>query len=217
MAATQLQVETRQTRGKGASRQLRMREQIPGVLYGPGFPSMALALSPKDLLKGLSTPRRRNVVFSLRVGSDEHFAMVQDLQIHPVTRALLHADFYRVDPEGEVAANVPLRTEGKSPGVVGGGVLRTAKRDLPVRARPDRIPVEIVVDISKLEMHGEVCVRDLPLDEGVRVALPEDQKVVWVATPRRVAEEATAEAAPGEGEAPAEAPAAGAPTPESKG
>jgi len=204
MAATQLQVETRDGRGKGANRQLRMRERIPGVLYGPGFPSLALALSPKELLKGLSTPYRRNVVFALRVGSDEHFAMVKDVQIHPVTRALLHADFYRVDPEAEVSVNVPLSTTGKAPGIVAGGNLRTLQRDLPVRARPERIPVEIVVDISKLEMHGEISVSELPLSEGVTVALPADQKVVWIAAPRRQAEEAGAE---GEGEA-AAAPAA---------
>jgi large subunit ribosomal protein L25 len=195
-----------------------MQEQIPGVLYGPGFPAVALTLSPKELLKGLSTPHRRNVVFSLRVGNDEHFAMVKELQIHPVTRALLHADFYRVDPEGEVAASVPLHTQGKCPGVVAGGVLRTARRELPVRARPELIPVDIVVDISKLEMHGEVCVRDLPLAEGVRVALPDDQKVVWVAAPRRKAEEAAAGEGAPEGEAAAaEAPAGGAAPSESKG
>ncbi|HKU37920.1 MAG TPA: 50S ribosomal protein L25, partial [Polyangiales bacterium] len=89
-------VEARDLTGKNAARQLRARGLVPAVFYGPSTSPAGIAVSPKELIAALSTPHGRNAVITLNVAGKPELAMVQDLQIHPVTRKPLHVDFYRV-------------------------------------------------------------------------------------------------------------------------
>ena len=189
MDAHPLTTEPRTDRGKGAARQMRMRNKIPGVLYGPGMEPATLALAPKELNEALSGPYRRNQLLQLKLADTEHLALVRELQVHPVTRAFLHVDFYRVDPEREVEVAVPLRTQGKAKGVVSGGELRVTLRDVPVRARPTAIPAEIVVNVSELDLGDVVRGSDLPLPEGVSTTLDPHRSVVACSVPRRQKDE----------------------------
>src|SRR5262245_7502149 len=97
MPTQSLVAETRQQTGKGAARQLRTRGLVPAVCYGAGQEPTGLAVSPKELVAVLSTAHGRNVLLTLQIAGKPQLAMVQDLQIHPVTRRPLHVDFYRVD------------------------------------------------------------------------------------------------------------------------
>src|SRR6185503_9393702 len=91
-----LPAEVRNLRGKGPARQLRMQGKIPAVLYGPGGDTVALSVDPSALVKVLTTPFRRNQLLELDVGGQKQLATIKDLDIHPVSRAVRHADFYRV-------------------------------------------------------------------------------------------------------------------------
>lgn len=216
MDAHTLTTEPRADRGKGAARQLRMRDKIPGVLYGPGVEPTAIALAPKELHAALSGPYRRNQLMQLKLQDTEHFALVRELQVHPVTRAFLHVDFYRVDTEKVIEVPVPLRTEGKAKGVVAGGEVRVTLRHVPVRARPGDVPAEIMVDVSELDMNEFIRAKDLPLPEGVTTALEPERTVIACSVPRRQKEEEeeTAAAAGGaEGAAPATSSAGDADAP----
>ena len=207
MDATPLTTELRTDRGKGAARQLRMNDKMPGVLYGPGLEPIALTVAPKELAHALSGPYRRNQLLSLKVQDKEHLALIRELQVHPVTRAPLHADFYRVDPEQSVEVLVPLKVSGRAKGVVAGGELRVLYRDLPVRAKPANIPSEIAIDVTNLELNETIDVSSLAPGEGAEVAMPGTRHVVVCQMPRRRPEEE--EGAGGPPGAPGAAPAAG--------
>lgn len=200
MQTQSLVAVTRTPAGKGAVRQLRMREQIPAVLYGPGVQATPLALSPKELTRALSTPFGRNVLFKLEAGG-EHFAMVKELQIDPVTRKPLHVDFYKVDVSKPVDVNVPFVAEGRAKGVVGGGELRVYFRVLPVRAVPELIPFEIRVNVSNLDLTEAIRAKDLELPAGVQVRLDAERKLTSVETARKLAPEEGEPGAPGAPEA----------------
>jgi large subunit ribosomal protein L25 len=202
-----LTTESRAQTGKSAARQLRARGLVPAVYYGPAAEPTGLAVSPKELVAALSTEFGRNAVLSLKVGGKDELAMVQDLQIHPVTRKPLHVDFYRVDTEQRIQRGVPFVAEGKAKGVVAGGELVVIYRVLPLRAKPGQFPAKITVDVTNLEIGDHVKVKDLSLPEGVEVVLPSERNVVSVVTMRKRKEEEEAAAAAG---APGAAPAAGA-------
>jgi len=208
METQSLKVQIRNTKGKGPAKQMRAKGDLPAIFYGPGQPGVALSVPPKELLTGLRTKFGRNVLFKLDVEGKEEFAMLSELQIHPVTREPVHADFKRVDLEVPVSVRVPLVVEGRAKGVVKGGELRVNFRTLPLQAKPSQIPAAVVVDVTELEIHQATRVKDLALPEGVRVALPAEQAVVAVATERKIVEE---EAAPGAAAAAAPAAAAKAP------
>jgi large subunit ribosomal protein L25 len=206
-----LSAEKRDQTGKGAARQLRIRGLVPAIYYGPGQAPTGIAVSPKELVAALSTEHGRNALLTLKMAGGDQLAMVQDVQVHPVTRRPLHVDFYRVDAEHVIERLVPLLVEGKAKGVVGGGELVVIYRSVPLRAKPGTFPARVTVDVTPLEIGDHVKVSELKLPEGVEAALPADRSVISCTTIRKAREEEEAAvAAPG-------APATGATVPPAAG
>jgi large subunit ribosomal protein L25 len=185
MEAHALSTELRQETGKNAARRLRAKGLIPAVYYARGVEPVGLAVSPKELAAALSTSHRRNKLFKISVNGEDKFVVVQDLQIHPVTRQPLHVDFCGMDPSQPVDRMVPLTTTGRAAGVVAGGELRVLFRSLPVRATMDIFPDVINLDVSKLNLGDSITVQDIQLAEGVSVQMPAERNVVTVAVSRR--------------------------------
>jgi large subunit ribosomal protein L25 len=196
MEAQTLQAEVREKSGKGPARQLRMRGLIPAIFYGPGTEPLKLAVSAAELERRLAGPHGRNQLLELEIGAEKKLALVRDLAIDPVTRAILHADFYSVARDRKVDAIVPFETQGRAAGVQKGGFLRKLYRVLPVRAFPQDIPASIVVDIAPLDIGQAVRVQDLPLPPGVECTYAPDRRVIFIDAKERKKAEAE-EAAPG--------------------
>ena len=192
-----LVAESRPQTGKGAARQLRAKGLVPAVYYGPGHEPTGLAVSPKELIAALTSAHGRNTLINLQIDGKSESALVQDVQIHPVTRHPLHVDFFRVDLQKEIEREVPFVTDGRAKGVVAGGEQSVIYRTLPLRAKPGTFPSSVHVDVTNLEIGDHIKVKDLQLPEGVTVALPAERNVVSVTTVRKRKEEEEAAAAPG--------------------
>lgn len=207
MESLKLATENRTETGKTAARRARAAGLIPGVFYGPSAKPLNLAVAPKVLSQALSTPKRRNVLLELSVDGKPRYAMLKELQVHPVTRAIRHVDFYEVALDRPVQTRVPFVTEGRAKGVIAGGELNVIYRELPVRATPDKIPALITVDVTNMALGDFLHTKELNLPEGVEVTLEPDRSLVSCLEPRKrpTEDEATPGAKPGEGAA---APAA---------
>jgi len=201
METQTLQAEVREGSGKGPARQLRKQGRIPAVFYGPGVDTIRVSVSPKELVRALSTDMGRNQVLALSVGGDEHLAMVKDLQVDPVGRHPIHVDFYRVSEDRPVTVKVPLRTRGRAAGVQKGGKMRVVFRELPVKARPGDLPPAITVEVTSLELGQIVKVSDLPLPDGVEVLFSPERRVILVGEDKRAKQAAEEAAAAAAGEA----------------
>lgn len=196
MEAQTLQAEVREKSGKGPARQLRARGLIPAIFYGPGTEPLKLAVSPLALEKTLTGDHGRNQLLELDVAGEKKLALVRDLEIDPVTRNILHVDFYSVARDRKVDAIVPFESQGRAVGVQRGGFLRKVYRELPIRAFPQDVPAAIVVDISQLDIGEVVRVADLPLPPGVEVRYPAERRVLFIdAKERRRGEEEAGPAA----------------------
>jgi len=89
----------------------------------------------------------------LDFGDKKVNAILQDIQFHPVTDKILHADFYELNDDKPITMEIPVILSGTAPGVLNsGGVLRRNKRKLKVKAIPAKLPDSIDVDISSLEL-----------------------------------------------------------------
>jgi large subunit ribosomal protein L25 len=190
--------------GKGPSRRLRTAGKIPAVAYGADIAATALAVSPKELKRILSGELGLNTVVELEVdGKIRMHTLVVDYQIHPVTRAILHADFKKIDLDKPVDVEVTLELVGKSAGVTMGGELHQIFKKLPVRCRPGQIPVKLVHDVTELGLDQAAHVKELKLPEGVEILLPPERTIatVYTAKKRKDDEEAAADAAPAAGTA----------------
>lgn len=186
MTTNSLEASIRPNQGKGPCRRLRAQGLMPAVAYGAGMEATPLAVSPKALAKILAGEHGLNTVVDIQVTGQSSFpALVVDYQIHPVTRALLHADFKKISLEETVDVEVKLELTGKPEGVTAGGELHQVFRKLPVRCRPALIPVKLVHDVTSLGLDTAAHVKDLNLPEGVEVLLPPERTVAAVVSAKK--------------------------------
>ncbi|MCB0804591.1 MAG: 50S ribosomal protein L25 [Bacteroidales bacterium] len=144
--------------GKKDAKKNRREGKIPCVLYG-GKEQIHFTLDESDFKPIIFTPE----VFILKIEIDgtEHTAILQDIQYHPVTDSILHADFLEVIDGKPVVIGVPLKFTGNAPGVIKGGKLRKKIRKLTVRGMVDDLPDFIEISINKLDLNDNVKVKDV--------------------------------------------------------
>ncbi len=195
MTTNTLDATVRESHGKGSCRRLRALGQMPAVAYGNDLTATAVAVSPKELGRILSGERGLNTVVELKVNGQPMPTLVVDYQIHPLTRALLHADFKKIDLDKTVDVEVKLELTGRPQGVTMGGTLHQVFRKLPIRCKPGQIPVTLVHDVTELTLDAVAHVKDLKLPEGVQVLLPPERTVAAVVIAKRAKEEEEAPAA----------------------
>jgi large subunit ribosomal protein L25 len=206
MKSITIQGTKRESVGKKSTKALRDAELVPCVVYGGGEP---LNFSAEErAFKGLVyTPEAHTV--SIEVDGQTIPAVLQDIQFHPITDKILHADFYQLSDDKPVVMEVPVRITGRSKGVVAGGVLRQSFRKLKVKAIPANLPDEIVVDITSLKIGNKLYIGGIKA-EGYSFMHPDNAVVVAVKMSRNamkgavVEDDDEEEVATEEGAAPAE-------------
>ena len=197
METVEIQVNTREPGSKQKARRLRRQGNIPGVLYGPKLSPVPLELNRKDFLTRVAGLEGSHLVRMKSESSSlaDKVALVKEMQFHPVTGDILHADFYEVDLTAKIQVNVPLHFVGKAAGVVRGGILQPVVREIEVECLPLDIPEFFNVEVSGLDIGDSVHVEDLPMPEGV-TAIYESNFTLVTVVPPTVEEAPAAEAAP---------------------
>ena len=167
--------------GKGTARKLRADGRIPVVVYGGGDP-VALDLDPRELTTLRKQTLGWNTPVSINVdgGDDISLALLKDVQRHPVSGNVIHADFLRVDADSPVVVNVPVRTTGKAIGETVGGRVFFLLRAVPVRCKPADIPNGVSIDVTPLDIDDKVMIDEVPMPDGVEVVFKERVPVVKI-------------------------------------
>lgn len=208
MKNVEIDIEERQTGGKGKARQLRRAGRVPGVLYGPQRETKSISVSAIEFdrkLAHLEGAHLVRLVSNATADLNDKMVLVRELQTHPVSGRPLHVDFYEVNLRERIRVSVALHFVGKAAGVVGGGILQPIQREVLVECLPTEIPDFIEVDVSPLGIHEAVHVGEITLPTGVTAVGDKTQPVVTVLPPTVEAKPAEAEAAatPEGGAAPA--------------
>jgi len=196
----EIQANARAAGSKNHARRLRRSGKIPAVLYGPKTQAVALELDRKDfstrvaLLQGSHLVRLKSSVPALA----EKVALVKEMQFHPISGDVTHADLYEVDLAAKIQVQVPLRFVGKAAGVTRGGILQPIVREVEVECLPMDIPGFFNVDVSALDIGDSIHVEEIQMPADVTLVFESNFAVVTVVTP--TVEEAPVAAAPAEGE-----------------
>lgn len=180
MRSITIQGTKRESVGKKSTKALRDAELVPCVVYGGSEP---LNFSTEEIsFKNLVyTPEAHTV--ELVIGTEKIEAVLQDIQFHPITDKILHADFYQLSENKAVIMEVPVRIIGRAKGVVSGGVLRQSYRKLRIKAIPANLPDEIVVDVTPLRIGNKLYVGDIK-SEKYTFLHPDNAVIVAVKTSR---------------------------------
>ena len=158
MKSITIQGTKRESVGKKSTKALRDAELVPCVVYG-GAETLNFSAEEKSFKGLVYTPEAHTV--SIEVDGQTIPAVLQDIQFHPITDKILHADFYQLADDKPVVMEVPVRITGRAKGVVSGGAMRQTYRKLKIKALPANLPDEIVVDVTPLKIGNKLYVGDI--------------------------------------------------------
>ena len=168
-----LLAEPRGQLGKGSSRALRRQGRIPAVVYGGEEKPLAIHIPEKLLMKQLMTGHFMNSVVIIDVGDKKIRTLPKDVALHPVTDSPLHADFLRLAANTTVQVAIPVKfvNEEKAPGLKRGGVLNVVRHELELLCESDKIPDNIIIDVTGFDVSEAIHSSHVTLPEGVRNAI----------------------------------------------
>ena len=167
--------QKRELTGKKASRQVRKEGLVPCNLYGEkkdanGLPeALSFTVPFAELRKAVYTPHVFVVV--INIDGKAHKSIIKELQFHPTTDALLHADFFEVTDTKPITVGIPVKLNGLAQGVREGGKLNLSIRKIEVTAPYKQIPEILEIDVTNLGLGKAIKVGDLKF-EGLELATP---------------------------------------------
>lgn len=191
-----IEVHRRTESGKNVNRRLRASGLVPAVVYGAGKETVPIQIDRKKVIELLRSGAGENTIFLLQLAgvAQQRHAMIRELQVHPISRQILHIDFQRVLMTEKVRVEVPIVLMGTAVGVkTDGGMLDFVSREVEVECLPGKIPPHLDLDVTALHVGQHVEAGKLDLPEGVVLITDADRVIVSVSH-ARVAE-ATAGAA----------------------
>ena len=184
MKTASLSGSLRENVGKKDAKKQRREGKVPCVLYG-GKDQIHFAANELEFGKLIFTADVYLV--NLTLDGKEHQCILQDVQFHPVTDKVLHADFLLAVPGKPIIFGLPVHFEGNVPGVVAGGRLIKKMRKVVVKGLIEDMPDFIMVDMSEMQIGDNIKVKDLQTDKFACLD-HENQVVVMVKTARGVEE-----------------------------
>lgn len=199
--------EKREGTGKGTARALRRENKIPAVIYGNNQSPLSIVLDAKTINLEYRKGHMFTTLVDMNVDGDKTLVLARDIQLHPVTDVVLHADFLRVSPKTKIAVNVPVQFVGEeeSPALSKKGILNIVRHEVELLCVATSIPESIEVSVADKEFGDTVKISDAKLPAGITPVITDrDFTIATIVEPRGAGDD-EAEAAEGETEAEATA------------
>ena len=189
-----LAASERQSEGKSANRNLRRSGYIPGVLYGGKDEPKKISIMEKDIVKATEIAGFATQILQISMDGKDVDVVVKEIQRHPATSRVLHADFMRVDPDSKITLVVPIRTlnDESCIGVkVSGGQVNHLINDIEISCLASNLPEQLEIDVQEMDIGDTVSLSEIKLPEGVEITILQqdeerDQAVVSVTETREM-------------------------------
>lgn len=166
--------------GKKDAKLQRSEGRIPCVLYG-GKDQVQFVADEKSFHEILFSPE--SYFIKLTIAGKSYDCVLKDIQYHPVTDTILHADFIEFSPDHLLTMSVPVKFTGNAPGVIKGGQMVKKFRKVSVRALPADMPESVVIDISNLDIEQKITFREIP-QEKYKILENPDRYIVAIRATR---------------------------------
>ena len=193
-----LETVTRVEIGSKEAKTLRRDGKIPGIFYYKGETNVNLSFDKQSLLKTL---HKGGHIFELELEGTKQYAMIKEVQYHPVTDEIIHLDLMRVRRDEKINISVPLVLEGESIGVAEGGVMMQSLSTVEISCLPENVPEQITLDITLLALNSSLFVADIIVSSDIAIVTDEQLVIATITLPK---EEEEPEVELEEGEEPEE-------------
>ena len=190
MQHIELNGQVREAGNKAAVKAIRREGHVPCNIYGLGMENILFTIDAKDLKTITHTPNSYIIDLKLSDGRSG-YAVLHEVQYHPVSDEPLHVDFLFVSEEKPVTIEVPVKVVGHSEGVKMGGKLLVSSRKLRVSAMMNMLPDVLEVDSTHLMIGKQIVAGDLNF-EGVTIVSPR-ATIICSVRPTRATQQAKME------------------------
>lgn len=170
----------RESVGKKDAKLQRSEGKIPCVLYG-GKEQYKFVADEKSFAQIVFSPD--SFFIKLELDGKQHDCILKDIQYHPVSDTILHADFIEFDLNHPITMAVPVKFTGNAPGVIKGGQVVKKFRKLNVRALPTDMPESVVIDISNLDIDQKIIISEIP-QEKFKILENQDRYIIAIRATR---------------------------------
>ncbi|MBR5564376.1 MAG: 50S ribosomal protein L25 [Bacteroidales bacterium] len=190
MKHIELKGQLREAGNKAAVKAVRRAGQVPCNIYGNGIENVLFTVDAQDLKTITHTPNSYIINLELSNGTTM-YAVLHEVQYHPVSDEALHVDFIAVGEEKPITIEVPVKVVGHSEGVKMGGKLLVSSRKLRVSAMMNNLPDILEVDSTHLMIGKQIVAGDLNY-EGVTIVSPK-ATIICSVRPTRATQQAKME------------------------
>ena len=190
--------------GKGAARQARRDNMVPGVVYGGGVDPLAIEVPFNELLKRLKAGRFLSTLFNLQVeGHEEVRVICRDVQRDVVKDLPIHFDLMRLRRTSKINLFIPVEfiNEDAAPGIKRGGMLTVVRPEVELVVTAGDIPEKITVDLTGLQIGDTVTISSVDLPTGTKPTIDRDFVIANIAAPSGLSASEDEEGGEAEGEA----------------
>ena len=185
-----LKGQVREAGNKAAVKAVRRAGLVPCNIYGHGMENILFTIDAQDLKTITHTPNSYIIDLKLSDGRSG-YAVLHEVQYHPVSDEPLHVDFLFVTEDKPVTIEVPVIVTGHSEGVKMGGKLLVSSRKLRVSAMMNNLPDVLEVDSTNLKIGKQIVAGDLNY-EGVTIVSPK-ATIICSVRPTRATQQAKME------------------------
>ena len=173
--------------GKGAARQARRDNMVPGVVYGGGVDPLAIEVPFNELLKRLKAGRFLSTLFNLQVEGHEDVRVIcRDVQRDVVKDLPIHFDLMRLRRTSKINLFIPVEfiNEHAAPGIKRGGMLTVVRPEVELVVTAGDIPEKITVDLTGLQIGDTVTISSVDLPTGAKPTIDRDFVIANIAAPK---------------------------------
>jgi len=177
-----IEAEPRKITGKKV-KTVRKAGYVPISVYGPKTDPESLKIPYRALEIILRDAGGTNVIDLKVVGGKTHKVLARDVQRDVLKGTIMHVDFFALDMDSKIRADIPVILNGTSPAVASReGILLTGTNTITIETLPDRLLNQIEIDLTKLEAVGDaITVADLELAEGIEIINEPEEMIARVA------------------------------------
>ena len=164
-----LEANTRNTKSKGDVRSLRLKGNVPGIIYGGVNQNEKVSVSKKTLKSLIDKENFLSNIITLDLDGKPQNVLPREITYNVISDEPTHIDFLRVVPGVKIRIEVPVQfiNHESSPGLKRGGVLNIVRRKIELKCPSEKIPKAIVINLDGIEIGESFKISSVKLEEGV--------------------------------------------------
>jgi large subunit ribosomal protein L25 len=164
---SQVAIEIRERFSSEKGKNLRKSGEIPGIIYGEFLDKPISVKVNNSTLKKLLSTNSKGSIIKLKLEDNIKNCVIKHVEKNYLTGEIIHVDFQYVRKNEVIKMKMPLNFTGFENLKVKLLAFETVVSEIELKGNVDKIPENIIIDVSHLNFGDRLFVSDIKLPEEV--------------------------------------------------